>query len=595
MLCVSSSICFDERQTRRRAARRFGGALRKLVATLAISAVVVSLLAACVPQDPTKATGRVGSDGLQLSLEGVTIRSSSAVAPDGTNAVLELIQQPVAAELATVVSALSEPISLTLDGGLQPSSPIDLRFEFDESALSHEEWATDDTILVVTQSDDGAVGLLPTTREGNVVTATTDHLSWFQPIQLNLGAAIGQARKFVLEALGLELPAPDCVGKTAMSSTGAEYSIAQGGAVYSCIKATGEKITVNLYAATSMPYRVKSWPAVVGGTVPGTDSSSIFTTLANKYVPSASGGVLMGSGASAQFEFSAAKPPQFFEARQDAHMLVGAVLLNLLGIVMKPLSGGAALMEKIGQLDCLSGVITTGSSDTFDASTAAGLFRTFLACVNTLGPAISLPAAIVLTLIGTVPALFAGAAIGLVNEVTNKAVQRIEVTSSVTPWTVTANGVGPLKVGQTTWGEVSRLPGFSGDADRWVYGCTAGGWFDSGTIYDGVSVLTADQSLPSPDTSVLDVVTVGTYSRTGAAAAVPTATPEGIKLGSTEAQVRAAYPQAKVTTHRLSEALRLYAMENGSGRALVVGVEDGEVVSLTAGNVPEAYAPEGCA
>jgi hypothetical protein len=595
-LCRESWFCFDEATDAASGGAQVpGGAMRRLYAAIAIGAILTSTLVACVPQQSTSAATSVGADGLQLSIDGVRAVAPPGVAPEGTEAALQRIDRVVAADLAGVVSTLAAPISLTLGDGLQPASPIDLRFDIDESALSGEEWASDDTLMIITQSEDGTIDLLPTQREGDVLVATTNHLSWFQPIQLDLGAALQSARTFVMESLGLEYPAPDCVGQTATASDGAEYSILQGSAVHSCIKAAGDTITVNLYAATAMPYRVKSWPAVTGGALPGTDSGSILMTLASKWVPSASGGVLMGGGSSAQFEFTTANPPQFLEARQDAHMLIGSVLLNLVGIILRPLSGGAELVTKIGQLDCLSGVLTTGSSDSVDASTAASIFRTFLACVNTLGPAIPLPAAIVLGLLGAVPALVAGSAIGLVNEITGKAVERIEVSSSVTPWVVSAEAVGPLKIGQTTWGDATKLTGFLGDVGRWSGGCAAGGWYETGTIYDGVSVLTADQNLPSPTNSTLDVISVGGYFRTGVAGTIPTATREGVELGSSQADVESAYPTAKVTSHPLSESLHLYSVEDGLGHALVITVEDGKVSALTAGSVPEVYAPEGCA
>src|SRR3546814_9789267 len=88
-----------------------------------------------------------------------------------------------------------------------------------------------------------------------------------------------------------------------------------------------------------MPYRVVSTPQVTVTTVASPDGQGILTELVNRWIPTPSGGVAMGGGASAQFSFSSSDPPQYFEARQDAGMVIGAVLLNLIGIIINPLGG----------------------------------------------------------------------------------------------------------------------------------------------------------------------------------------------------------------------------------------------------------------
>lgn len=568
--------------------------MRRWLSALTVGLMLTSGLVACAPQQQDRATATVGADGFELELNGVTASAGADVAPAGTEVALELVDEATGGELTETVTALGMSISLTLGDGLQPATPIDLRFEIDEAAISDEEWSSDQTLLIATESEDGTVGLLEAAREGDYLSATTDHLSLFQPIQIDFGKALRQARDFVMQSTGLEIAAPDCVGNTVTVASTFEYRIDYRGWVHPCISAEGDTITVNLYAATMMPYRVLSWPQVTGGTVSSPDGQGMLMALANKWVPSPSGGVVMGGGASAQFAFSASSPPQFFEARQDAGMLIASVLLNLIGIVLNPLGGGAAFMEKVGQLDCLSGVVEVAGEENFNASTAAKLVQTTLACLGTTAAGATAPVRIALGLLGAIPTLFAGTAVGLFNEITGQGTVRINVDSNVIPWVITADGVGPFKIGSTTWGDVAALPGFEGDTARWEYGCVAGGWFDSGTVYDGMSVLTHDTDLPSPGPSDLNVISLGHYFRTGVAATVPAATPEGIKLGSSAAEVEAAYPGVVPRRHKLDMTLMLYEVENGSGRGMSIGVSDGAVTNITVGDVPTIYAPEGC-
>ncbi|MDQ0728843.1 triacylglycerol lipase [Microbacterium sp. W4I20] len=165
--------------------------------------------------------------------------------------------------------------------------------------------------------------------------------------------------------------------------------------------------------------------------------------------------------------------------------------------------------------------------------------------------------------------------------------------SNVDGWRISADGIGALEVGKTTWDEVSALPGFEGDASYWgEVGCVTGGWFGVGVSQDGLGVLVAG---PEASPGAIDVVSLGSYFRTGKAADIPVSTSEGIQLGTSEADVIRLHPEAKAVTHPLSEAITDYQVEDGNGRAIVFGVENAVVTYITVGNVPEVYAIEGCA
>jgi hypothetical protein len=205
--------------------------MRRSLTATAIAALVVSALVACTPQPPDRATTTVGADGFELALDGVTATGTGGVAPEGTQVTLELVGQATGGGLAATVTELGKSISLTLGDGLQPAKPVDLRFEIHEPAISGEEWSSDQTLLILTESEDGTVGLLETARDGDVLAATTDHLSLFQPIQMDFGKALSQARDFVMQSLGIEMPAPDCVGETVTIASTFEYRIDDRGVV----------------------------------------------------------------------------------------------------------------------------------------------------------------------------------------------------------------------------------------------------------------------------------------------------------------------------------------------------------------------------
>ncbi|MGI0522151.1 hypothetical protein ABY45_16390 [Microbacterium maritypicum] len=158
-------------------------------------------------------------------------------------------------------------------------------------------------------------------------------------------------------------------------------------------------------------------------------------------------------------------------------------------------------------------------------------------------------------------------------------------------WEITADGIGPLRVGETTWDEASALPGFEGHARDWAErSCVAGGWFGSGSAHDGLSLLAAG---PEGSPGAIDVVSLSSYFRSSSSE--PAATAGGIGLGSPESDIVRLYPSAPTVPNMLAPAIVDYRIENGSGRAMVFGVEAGVVTYIAVGNIPDVYAVEGCA
>src|SRR3546814_20611403 len=111
-----------------------------------------------------------------------------------------------------------------------------------------------------------------------------------------------------MQSLGIEMPAPDCVGETVTIASTFEYRIDDRGWVHPCISLDGDTITVNLYAASVMPYRVVSTPQVTGPTVASPDGQGILTELVNRWIPTPSGVVPMGGGASPPLRFRSSRP-----------------------------------------------------------------------------------------------------------------------------------------------------------------------------------------------------------------------------------------------------------------------------------------------
>lgn len=72
------------------------------------------------------------------------------------------------------------------------------------------------------------------------------------------------------------------------------------------------------------------------------------------------------------------------------------------------------------------------------------------------------------------------------------------------------------------------------------------------------------------------------------------ATALGVKVGDTEEQARAAYPEAQVTPHKYEDGHYLTVRSKDGASALVFETVGGKVVALRAGRLPAAEYVEGC-
>ncbi|GGH33661.1 hypothetical protein [Microbacterium album] len=563
--------------------------MRAVISALALGAALLASLTACTAS-PQVATATVGPDGFEAVLEGVSVTGGPGVAPEGTLVTLEKSDAALESGVDIPLNALAQGVKVRLGDGLQPEEPITLTFDIDETAISEEEWSTDSTLVMLSRSEGGAVDLVETVREGNTVTATAEHLSWFWPAQVDIGHLLEEVAAFVAHALDADLPPPPCFERTATAPSGLEYLMLAAGPIWPCISADGQEITVDLYAATSSPYRAKSSPAVVGETLPGTDGDGVLHALASEYVPTAEGGVVFGGGTAARFTFDVHEPPELFEAQQDLGMLIGSVLLTLLDIIVDD----SVTLDGAGKYDCLAGTVETGADmSSADGQNAERVFTTVLDCFATL-PGLDHGAKLVLGLLGAVPALFTELVVGMATELDSEQAVKLAVSSRLPSWPISFDGIGPIIVDETTWEEAASWGPFTGEVFEapGLGVCAAGGWYDTGTIYDGVT-LVAENAGERPDT--VDVVSVGTSAHTGIAAEVRATTAEGIGLGATEESVQAAYPDAQTRpAFDEPEVATEYILDDGDDRAIVIYVRDGVVTRVSVGNLPAVEWTDGC-
>jgi hypothetical protein len=563
--------------------------LRRLIAAGLVLAVASVTLTACASETGVART-TVDGDGFSVSLDGVTAHGGAGVAPGGTAVALSQTDHRFPEDIQDQVLPLADPIELALEGGLQPATPITVSFEINPVEISQDEWAVPETVLLLTESREGGLDLIPATLDGTELTAVTDHLSWFQPIQFDLESVVDGARDLLLQSLGIEYPEPECSGATA-SADGLEYSIGSAWAAWPCISADGDRLTVDIHPNTAIPFRLKSTPASEGQTHPGLDKEGVLLAVLSRLIegPLASGS-LMAAGARVTFTFDAAAPPTSISLRQDPAMLIAAVLLTVLDTLLPKWGSGFVLTGSLDELECLGDVVETGLGAKPNVATVAKFVGAFFSCAGVLvADAAALPVRFLFTLVAAVPALFSSAFIGLINEFTGQGNLRIPVTGKPAEgtWTVGFTHIGPVEIGETIESLSGRFPGLSAEDVSGGLGMCGGGWWDEGSAWQGLNVLAESQGFFGP----VDTVGLGMYPPPAQHAY----TGLGIGIGSSREAVLTAYPGARESPHVYVQGGSYIDVENGSGFAMRFGTDaGGRVEQVNVGRIPQVYWVEGC-
>lgn len=226
---------------------------------VAVVAVVVALLSAgCTPAEDGVAV--VDAQGVRARRGGVEVVGGPGVAPEGTRLTLATSAE-ARSELPDIFVALSDPVIIELEGR-QPGTALTVSFELDSPP------ADPDAIAVVVDAVDGAAGdVLPARWDptsGRVV-ATTDHLSLFSVVQVDLGA-LGRR---VADALQPETDSPeagssrpDCRDAVDVLGGRVELSAFRHAGrvalpVQRCLHATDSSLALTFHSISPLPWLVR--------------------------------------------------------------------------------------------------------------------------------------------------------------------------------------------------------------------------------------------------------------------------------------------------------------------------------------------------
>lgn len=404
----------------------------KLAVVLTLMSLILSSCTLPNVVDPSTWRGRVGQGEVRAQAGSATVVFPDGVAPAGTGATVKA--KVSSGEAPTGTAFVSETLEVTLDGGVQPSAPVTITLPVKAEGTDAATLAERYLLFVSSVGADGNESMVPGTFDAATRTFTfsVEHFSDFKVLGVDIGAKLDEVRTAIMQGLGLEFPAPDCVGKP-VTINGTKYEVVSPAGAHLCVGEEKGSLVVSAEPAVAMPYLMTSVPRVDGTTaateVTLTTSGLIAFAKALGFIgKSSKTGVF--PGAKASYTFKGTPQMVAFDLEQYPVLLLMVILAKTLDTL------GIATIDKLDDLQCLSDVATTSSAfqDGVNGEAVGAFVRSFFSCAGTVAD-LNLVQRFILAALGTAPALLVTAVVGIINEFTGQARQHVDVT--VTPLRMT--------------------------------------------------------------------------------------------------------------------------------------------------------------
>ncbi len=393
-----------------------------------IGLVVLSLtLSSCSWFDRAAKTswhGKVGDGVVTAEVGDVTVIFPDGVAPAGTEASVEL--KPRSEESRSATSAVSQTVEVSLDGGLQPAVPVTISIPVQAEGVDTAEFA--EGYLLIGSSVSGSGDQSYFTGSFDAATGTysmtVNHFSSFKVLGIDIGAALNEVRTSIMQGIGLEFPAPDCVGAPALVGH-TIYEAPASDTAHVCVAEDQGSLVVTAYPAVAMPYLVTTLPQAEGVTAGDEVNVGTAGVIA---IARALGLIDSGSetglfpGAKAIYTFDGI--PQSVQLHFDQYPV-----LLLMVILAKTLDAiGVTSIEALDGLQCLADVADSNAAlnDGVNGESVAAFARSFFTCAGTVGD-LTLFGRVVLAALGAAPTLFITGCVGLVNELSGNDDHQIDL------------------------------------------------------------------------------------------------------------------------------------------------------------------------
>ncbi|WP_336874405.1 hypothetical protein [Rhodococcus qingshengii] len=257
--------------------------------------ILTIILPSCSTESPgtseqIPASAQISDEGFHIQFDELTVEGTGNSGDVGAQASVDRNGHSTIEGNQNMLTTISDRYQVVIeDSDGQPNAPITLRFRVDGEAVQS---AIDSGGEVAVLSESAGADI-PSMVEAqfnpndSTVTATVDHLSWFQAVIFNTNEFLNKAGQGIKEVLGTGFTKPACVGDQIKYSTySIEISSLTDDVAWTCLRSTlpGEldsPQTVELHSNSPVPWVTSSDPSPL--TINKTKTDSQNRTLAIAY------------------------------------------------------------------------------------------------------------------------------------------------------------------------------------------------------------------------------------------------------------------------------------------------------------------------
>lgn len=343
--------------------------------------IAIALLTQCAkPQsDTTVVTGPepaansvetvVDDSGFIAVVDGATVSAPAGVAPAGTPVRVDVIDHQLPERWDRIAAPLAGGLRVELGDGLQPQSLVTISF-------TGLDAGSDVFVLSESTGQDPALLGQPT---GDELVVTSDHLSNFWPILVDVGKFADSIFRSGTDALQMTTPQPDCfVGNGRYPDFDMRISEVRSDVVWPCL-AQDAGTTLALRSNSSVAWRVKTAPAWDAQPPTSLTAANAVALAAWQRANSdAQDPMLLLPGESVDYTVADAPAATTIGLQVDPVMSQVRTLALGLGFLLPQRTA-----DRIGQAECLPDLLTSGAvENTPSAAGFAAILRCFGAAIG---------------------------------------------------------------------------------------------------------------------------------------------------------------------------------------------------------------------
>jgi hypothetical protein len=332
----------------------------------------------------TESAAVVGEGGFRLALDGVSVSGAPDAAPNGTPVRAQLVTHDLPDAIGGFADPVGTGLDITLGDGIQPASPLTIRFAPDVVAGwgSAADSASDLTPVVFTSKADGPGVELADARllpDGSVVV-TADHLSWVQPALASISGFSDWLGEQVLTFMQVRSERPDCVGQE-VEELGWEFSAIPNQLFWPCVRETAGGLEVTFTNNSPEVWLVESDQATPGLPITLSITGATVAATARQGIDQTTTAPLIPPDGAVRFVANGQADEIVFHASLNTWLtIVNASVSALSGFIP------AKKLEALGKAQCFLDLVSSGvnASQTVADAAYGGLASKVLGCVGTV-------------------------------------------------------------------------------------------------------------------------------------------------------------------------------------------------------------------